>query len=131
MTANEKISVLLHEYNTLRAEIINKGNHLYQLFALCGILFIWIVGHPVDRRFWISIFASLTLLLVGWWFIYRDVEKAAERLREIEKMINDLADEDLLVWETRWGGAVTGYWGRARPLSPAPRTTEDGASTHT
>src|SRR2546421_9424266 len=111
----EQVNIMLHEYDTLRNEILNRQNHLYQLFALAGLFFVWIAGHPIDLRFWISIAAAILVLGFGYWFIFRDTEKAAERLRQIEKKINDLAQDEILVWETRWGGAITGYWGRARP----------------
>ena len=116
LSNKEKIDVLLHEYTTLRNEILNNQNHLFQLFAICGAVFIWIMVHPLDRRFWLAVAVAVPALCYGLWVIRRDVDKAAKRIRQLEKAINALAGDELLVWETHWGGAVTGYWGRARPL---------------
>jgi len=57
-------------------------------------------------------------MIMGGWVTYRDIVKAAARIRELEKDINVRAGEDLLVWETFWGGAVTGFLGRAKKKTP-------------
>jgi hypothetical protein len=50
------------------------------------------------------------------WFGYlvqsyvRDVQGLAARTREIELDVNERAKEDLLVWESLWGDAATGFW---------------------
>ena len=125
----DKIQILLHEYGTLRTEIIHRTNNLYQLLAVGGALFVWLLGHAIDRKFWISLAVTLPLLFLGFWVIRRYMNKAAERLREIEKTVNSLAGVELLVWETLWAGAVTGYF--ARRLSPLERTTDEERPTDT
>jgi positive regulator of sigma E activity len=125
----DKIQILLHEYGTLRTEIIHRTNNLYQLLAVGGALFVWLMGHAVDRRFWISLAVSLPLLCLGFGVIRRYINKTAKRLREIEKTVNSLAGLELMVWETLWAGGVTGYF--ARSLSPLERTTEEERPTDT
>ena len=110
-----KVQILLHEYASLRTEIFHRTGHLLQLITVGGALFLWLMSRPIDRRFWISLIAAVVVVGLFSWFIHRDIEKAAERLRQLEKDINKRAGEDLLVWETHWGGAVRGYFGKSRP----------------
>jgi hypothetical protein len=113
-----KVQVLLYEYAGLRMEILHRTGHMYQLLAIGGALFLWLlIPRPIDWRLWVSLVMSLVIVSLFGWFLHRDINKAAARLRELEQEINERAGEELLVWETRWGGAVTGYWGRAKPLS--------------
>ena len=110
-----KIQILLHEYASLRTEIFHRTGHLFQLLTVGGALFLWLASRPIDLRFWISLAAAVVVVSLFCWLIHRDIEKAAERLRQLEEDINRRAGEELLVWETHWGGATTGYWGKARP----------------
>jgi hypothetical protein len=68
-------------------------------------------------------YAVLVFVIVAFafafWFMNRDILKAAQRIQEIELDINDRAGEDILVWENLYGGGATGWWGPARP---SPRT---------
>jgi hypothetical protein len=114
----DKVRILLHEHGTLRSEVSARTNNLYQLGAAGTALFVWIMGRPLGFGFWFALTTSLVVILYFYWLISRDIKKAATRLRELEKEINSRAGETLLVWETRWGGAVTGIWGRAKPLPP-------------
>jgi hypothetical protein len=127
LTNKDKIQILLHEYGTLRMEIIHRTNNLYQLLAVGGALFVWLMGHAVDRRFWISLSVGLPLLCLGFSVIRRYINKTARRLREIEKTVNSLAGLELLVWETLWAGGVTGYF--ARSLSPLQGATDEERPT--
>jgi hypothetical protein len=117
---SEKVRILLAEHSALRAEIVARMGHVYQVAAVgaTGVA-ILIALHQLMPSSFCVILASIIFLLVlaavAFWFISRDIRKAAERLREIEVDINDRAGEDLLVWEILWRS--TTYWGRARTLS--------------
>jgi hypothetical protein len=111
-----KVQILLQEYASLRMEIIHRTGHMHQLLAVGGALFLWLASRPIDIRFWISLVAAVVVVGLFGWFLHRDIDKAAERIRQLEEDINRRAGEELLVWERRWGGAVTGYWGKARPI---------------
>ena len=115
----EKVKILLQEYASLRSEILIRTSNLYQLLAFCCALFTWIMAHHRSDYFWVALFSVLLVFLFFFRLISRDIDKAAKRLRELEQDINLRAGETLLVWETRWGGAVAGYWGHGTPL---PRT---------
>lgn len=115
LNAKDKVQVLLHEYDTLRTEIIHRTNHMYQLLGIGSAILAWLASRPVDARFWILLVLSLGAISLFSWFMHRDISKAAERLRQLEQDVNRRAGEELLVWERRWGGAVTGNLGRGRP----------------
>lgn len=122
----EKVPILLHEYDKLCQEIHNRTNNGFQLLFSVGVaLFVWIVTQQkIDWKFLIALGVGLLTLLVGGWLIFRDINKAAMRLRELENDINLRAGEKLLVWETKYGGAVTGYLGRAKPLRDKTKQIE-------
>jgi hypothetical protein len=62
--------ILFKEYDTLRAEIISRTNSGYQLLALFAGAVSWLVLHPKDRMFWLSLvvllLGSLVITLVIW-----------------------------------------------------------------
>ncbi len=129
LSEKDQIQILLHEYVTLRTEIIHRSNNLYQLIAVGGALFVWLMGHPIDRRFWITLGLAVPMLFSGFLVIRRYTNKLAKRLREIEKTVNSLAGIELLVWETLWGAAVTRYF--AIRTSPLERTADDEHASKT
>jgi hypothetical protein len=116
------IQVLLHEYDTLRNEILVRSNHGLLLFLAIASLFLWLVVRGrCERRLLVASSIVVCALAVSGWTIYRDISKAASRLRELETEINHRAGEPLLIWETKWGGAVTGYLGLSKPLTDVPQ----------
>jgi ABC-type uncharacterized transport system permease subunit len=117
ISTEEKIKILLHEYATLRQEIIARTGHGFQLMSVGSVLLAWvIITQTRASLFWPALAIAVTVFLVAAWFTLRDIRKAATRIQELEKDINRRAGEELLVWESKWGGVVTGFWGRARPL---------------
>ena len=111
----EKVRILLHEYATLRAEILARIGHMYPLGAASAALFFWLLARPFNFWLWLAFIASLIVVTYFYWLISRDIKKAARRLRELEHDINERAGETLLIWETKWGGTVTGWMGRGEP----------------
>src|SRR5260370_28543233 len=116
LTEKDKIQILLQEYSTLRTELIANGNRLFQVVALGGALFIWIVSRPVDRRFWMAIAMGIVGLFCLVFVLIRDTRRAARRVAQLEGEINQRAREELLVWERKWGAAVTGFVFQSPPL---------------
>jgi len=123
----ERVKILLQEYATLRTEILTRTTNWFQLIGSGAVLFVWIMGQPLGVRFWVALVAVLVVFSFLYRLITRDIDKAAKRLRELEQDINCRAGETLLVWETRWGGAVTGHWGRGKPLPPNSERSLDEA----
>jgi hypothetical protein len=123
---SEKVRILLAEHSSLRSEIVARMGHVYQVAAVgaTGVAILIALHQLMPSSFCVILALILVLGVLAaaaFWFINRDIWKAAERLREIEIDINDRAGEDLLVWEILWRS--TSYWGRARTL---PQSTLSG-----
>ena len=117
VSTEEKIKILLQEYTTLRQEIIARTSHGFQMLSVGAVLFSWIILTKTrDAVFWLILVFALSIFAVGIWFTWRDIEKAAKRIRQLEQSINNRAGEELLVWESKWGSGRTGWFGRARPI---------------
>ena len=125
--AQEKIQVLFKEYDALRSGIIGRTNNGYQLWGIGAALLTFLMSRPIDWKFWVLISLFVVVFSLFSWTTYRDINKAAERLRQIESEINELADAPLLQWETRWGSGVTGFLGKARPLKQYPAYSTDAS----
>ena len=121
MPVNEeqKISILIAEYNSLRSETVTRTGHGFQIagFSITA-LSIW-AAEETSGRTWLALTAIIFLLVASGWFTFREIAKANRRIREIELDVNDRAGEDLLVWENLWDGWATGFWGLASPRSRA------------
>lgn len=116
LSQKDKIQILLQEYNTLRAELVVNGNKTFQLLSLGGALFVLIISRPLDVRFWTALVAALVGISYFSFVVMRDIRRLAKRVRELEHDINRRADEELLIWESRWGRAVTGFLVQRAPL---------------
>ena len=112
-----KITILLTEYNTLRAEIIARIGHLYQMmgYAITAIILLTTLGYS-SRAFWPLLVLIVVTFLIGLWYYLRYVLICGTRIREIELDVNDRAQEDLLVWENLWAAGATGLSGTGTQL---------------
>ncbi|MGD0350934.1 MAG: hypothetical protein ABSB84_11580 [Verrucomicrobiota bacterium] len=121
----EKVRILLHEYDTLRQEILQRTTHGFQVYGVGALFFVWLMGRPFDQRFWIMLCISVIALLIATRLIFLEIGKAAKRLQKLENTINRLAGEDLLIWENRLGGFATGpkwLWGSLKSKKEAPES---------
>lgn len=124
----DKITILLHEYDGLRGEMVQRWIGMQQqisigvlvLLGVITVLFQNKIEHPRDYFLYGLLGIAVCIFIYAMWQVRRDTNKAAERVREIERDVNQRAGEDLLQWETRWGGAVTGYWGTSKPIKKVP-----------
>jgi hypothetical protein len=96
----EKLQVLLAEYNSLRAEAINRGGTAYQLLG------IGIAGVAALASIGIWLILPIFAILMGFvsWCVMSDVQNVNDRVCELEGKINANFGETLLVWQTRGGG---------------------------
>jgi hypothetical protein len=130
-----KVQVLLAEHATLRAEIVARIGHVYQLIGAgvtvltvllitlnpFKLTFLGNVASRSDQKRSQILFASMAALFlcVFLWSTasyVRDANRIAQRLREIELDVNDRLKEDLLIWENLWGDSATGFWWWGAPL---------------
>lgn len=113
----EKVKILLHEYATLRNEILTRTTNSYQLIASgAAALITLLIVQPWGVHSMLALATVLSTFIYLFFLITRDISKAAKRLSELEQDINRRAGETLLVCESRWGGVVAGHWGRGTPL---------------
>ena len=111
-----KISVVMHEYDTLRSEILLKYNTTTQMVAQTCVVFAGFVAalivfqqaNTISVRALVILLVALVLLaaifIIGSisWLNY-DTRRLSKRLREIESCVNARLGERLLRWEIDYG----------------------------
>lgn len=102
----DEIQILLAEYNTLRAELLQRNTTSFQALGVAGTAFAAIIIYA----FTASIFRGIVLLIVLILLVYLvlrifdfDTRNAAARLCELEVAINSKAGSKLLAWESDRG----------------------------
>ena len=96
----EKIQILQKEYDTLRAEILNRIGHRFTFLSFAGA----IGGYAIfsenkltdDQSSVLWICADILLCLWAW--IGLLMKRCSDRVAAIEREINALAGETLLKW---------------------------------
>jgi hypothetical protein len=104
-----KITVLLHEYDTLRNQILQSYGRQFQLLSVFSAIIAGLVALAASRYSGLLILLIVgSLILYGVLFVVMEIEvgRVAARLKAIEAQVNALAGEPLLRWETDfgWGG---------------------------
>jgi hypothetical protein len=113
----EKISILLAEYNTLRAEVLAARGNVAQavgifaasILADCAFGGTIIITQGVTWWVVLPIFIGVSIVIyfvgLACWND-KNTQSFTRRLRQIEKQIYELTGEPLLIWETvyGWGG---------------------------
>jgi hypothetical protein len=119
-SAKEKIGILFKEYDTLRTEIIGRAAGGYQLIAITAVIFAAVLGWRASREpdwiFWAGIGLVIATAVFFSWWTRRDINIIARRIRDIEKKINELSGETLLIWESELG-SMAGGWLKRRAKS--------------
>jgi hypothetical protein len=118
MDTKDKLSVLLAEYNALRAEVlaarnVGQGASIFFTVIMANFAFGFSVGKAyLEAPILIGMFA---VFCFGSLFAWNENNTISftRRLRELETEINALAGERLLRWETvhGWGG----MWRKRNP----------------
>jgi hypothetical protein len=98
----DQIQILLHEYDSLRSEIINRTGFGFQLGAI-GLAALALLISQRGLKLWIGLVVGIILFGSGIALNLRAIQKLHVRLERIEKNINVHTGQDLLEWETRWG----------------------------
>jgi hypothetical protein len=102
----EKIQILLAEYNTLRAEILTRTSNGFQVVAVAvALIALLLQKKELDHQFWIAVGIFVFGAVVCGWITVSAIGGAARRIVVIEKAVNSLAGDTLLVWETIHGEA--------------------------
>jgi hypothetical protein len=113
MDPSQKISVLLAEYNTLRAEVLAARSNVAQATSLTVPVVMGLIGLSFSSTLnlpnWIVwTISPCAILYLCATFAWNEINtrKFTKQLRALERRINDLAGEPLLTWENAvgWGG---------------------------
>lgn len=106
----DKVTILLAEYNMLRAEILTRTTHGFQLMTVYAVLFVWIMQAKDSVRFWLSLAMAVGTLFIASWISFSNINRCVKRVLELEKDINTRAGgENLLVWETQQTRTFVGF----------------------
>jgi hypothetical protein len=99
----EKVQILLAEYASLRNESVTRGNTIPTVVSVALAALAFVVASPggwVEKTVFFGVLLFIVAILGR--LIHRDILKAADRLRQLEAIINERAGETLLEWETRY-----------------------------
>jgi hypothetical protein len=116
-STNDKVQALLFEYNSLRSEIMQRNSVFNQYCVIsvpasvAAVTVVYTAFPPLGIVLFLTICGLLYIVLR---IIEFDTLAAAERVRELEAQINEMAGERLLVWETDHGLNKVGYRHRFR-----------------
>ena len=102
----EKIAILLHEYNALRQEIVNRTNQGFQLVAIGAALFVWVTQAKSDWRYWGGLVVAAFAMLLAAFVTLENINRLGRRVRQLESDINARAGEKLLIWDTEFGNGL-------------------------
>jgi hypothetical protein len=130
----QKIEILLHEYDALRNEIDGRTRDGFNLFGTVGALFIGALTLIYNKVgfvwFLIVAIGGLITFAVATRETFFRIRRAAERLREIEGLVNSRIGEELLVWERRYGGAGHGWFLQSLGLRGKSNRPKDEKAEH-
>ena len=91
---DEKISILLHEYDGLRGEITGRTGVMHQIVSI-GIATLGILTQATGWKLYAVLAVGVCVMGIFSWFNGRDIRKAAKRICQLESEINRRSGEDL------------------------------------
>lgn len=98
----DKIEILLKEYDTLRAEMLQRFDNRFQFIVIIGAIgaYAFLKGKKLPwNQVLIVIFASVSVIVIWFWIGYIAATQS-RRISEIEKQVNKLAGQELMQWES-------------------------------
>lgn len=101
MDEKDKIIILLKEYDTLRAEILQRISNRFAFLGLVisvGAFGLFKAGDISTFKILVLFFTALFLIAV-WWQLGVVIKRCSKQIAEIEVIINQIAGEKLLRWE--------------------------------
>ena len=103
MTDQEKIDILLKEYETLREEIIQRINNRFSFLTYAGAVGAYaLFAVQTTTTFQTAVlFVTTGFLLLLWHRFGVLVARCSDRIAEIETEVNRLSGAELLQWENR------------------------------
>jgi hypothetical protein len=103
VTTEKRIDILLKEYDTLRTEILQAIKMRFSFIGFFGVVSAYFIfnAEPFPYYKYLLLISGFLFLLALWMSFGRIITGCSKRIAEIEKMINNMAGKELLVWETK------------------------------
>ena len=96
------IDIVLHEYDSLRAEIVSRMDARFQLIGFLAIVATLLGTTDISNSSRsLLIIAALILFTCVWLLFGFYIKRCAQRLREIEDEVNKEFKKPVLVWESK------------------------------
>ncbi len=106
MDTEQKVTILLKEYEALRAEALARMNARFGFLGLAvGMMSL---AYSRDSLTSLDILVVLAFLVAVWFYIGQLLHRLRKGLERVEAEINRLAGEELLVWETKSSSRLFG-----------------------
>ena len=101
MEEKDKIHILLKEYDTLRAEILQRIGHRFAFLGLSGAVgaYVFFTAQSLSSYQTVVLIITIFILFGVWWQLGNLIARCSNRIAEIEGLINSIAEETLLRWE--------------------------------
>jgi hypothetical protein len=130
MDPSQQISVLLAEYNTLRAEILAARSNVAQAIGLTVPVVMGLIGlsfsSTLNLPTWIVLTIAIgAIVYLCATFAWNEINtrKFTKQVRLLENRINDLAGDRLLTWENTMGwGAISFAESKPHVVIPPPNS---------
>lgn len=116
----DKIDILLAEYETLRYELVHRSGLQGQTLGAAAAALAAIVVYGMTSEDYCTTGYLVALVLVFGFLVIRylhlDICMQADRVKQIESSVNQLAGETLMRWESKFGIDQIGYLRRFRDI---------------
>jgi hypothetical protein len=112
LDTKDKVTILLAEYNGLRAQLLQRNTIINQIFTISGTVLIALVTLVLTQSIRVGIGLAVVVapvLLFTFRLNESDMLFTAKRLEELRSQINEIAGETLLKSETAAGESTMGY----------------------
>lgn len=116
-----EVDILMHEYDGLRDEIVQKTVIMNQYWAVAGLLVGLFFVSDVSNRSWVwwafAIFVGIGLVVGASFILFtldQDILRAGRRIQEIEWEMDELTEPRRLLRHERQYGASNRSWLRPR-----------------
>ena len=101
LSENERIQILLREYDTLRTEILQRATHRFGFVSVIAVVFSYGVYHSPSLHLYQAVALGFALIIMAciWFQLGVLIARCSQRISEIETLVNTIAGHQLLSWE--------------------------------
>lgn len=98
-----KVALLLKEYDALRSEMVTRINNRFAIVGFVVALVAFLASRsdiPIVGRSLLAGGAAVLIFAV-WWRFGQLMKRCSLRLAQIERQVNNVMGEDILIWESQ------------------------------